>query len=150
MTYSKLENLGLMWPGRPFDDMAPEARLKLAHSCACRVSGDAWNQAVRWLTDFLAPPNEDGYEGTDSDKYEDNNYPKVLSLLNLEIDLSNAYCPIGCCCLGVHVALLFAKMKPRNVTLIGLRNEQEQIALLERVNRDYRCGMDGICRTNIW
>jgi hypothetical protein len=144
MTHSKLEHLGPVWPGQPFKDMAPEKRVGLAHCRASQFLGDAWNQAARCLTDFLAPPNEDGFEDNGSDEDKDNDRPKVRNLLNLEIDLTKTYCPIGCCRLGVHVALLFAKLRPRNVTVIGLRTEQEQNAFLERVNRDYRYGMGRI------
>jgi hypothetical protein len=55
------------------------------------------------------------------------------TLLNLELDFTNAYCPLGCCRIIVDIAPLLAEMQPANVTLLGLRNEGERQDLLEEV-----------------
>ena len=47
----------------------------------------------------------------------------------MEINLTNAYCPLGCCRLELNWhELLF--MKPKKVRLLGVRDDSERTVLL--------------------
>jgi hypothetical protein len=129
--HSRWEYLGGLYPERSFDSLSPGERLEYAHRSASGSLSHAWIESIEWLTGFLAPEDEEE-EGE-----EDDGDPEARNLLNLEIDFTNTYCPIGCCRLPVHVGPLFANLRPANVTLLGLRNEEERNGVLGRVSEYY-------------
>jgi hypothetical protein len=154
---SRWDYLGGLNPARKFDNMTPAERLTFAHDRAKAGLEHAWIESMEWLTKFLCAKDEDdeydSYEYDDSDEADDldgygssgedpNNESEGRTLLNLELDFTNTYCPLGCCRPDVHIALLLGKTRPANVTLRGLRNEEEKNRLLESVKEEYGYSMN--------
>jgi hypothetical protein len=56
----------------------------------------------------------------------------INQLRHVEIDVTNAYCQIGCCrlhCEGYHHLIFIGE--PLNVTFLGARNEVEERVMME-------------------
>jgi hypothetical protein len=61
---------------------------------------------------------------------------RLKGMVTLEIDMTNAYCPVGCCrVLDLDVGTLDSA-EPRCARLLGLRSEAEGKELLERVSNE--------------
>jgi hypothetical protein len=158
---SKWQYLDGLNPARMFDNMTPAERLTFAHDHAKAGMEDAWIESVTCLTKFLCSKDrdegEDSYEHDYSDEEEDSeddgceyddsdedskDESEGRTLLNLELDFTNTYCPLGCCRLDVHIAPLLGNTRPANVTLRGLRNKEEKDRLLAWVREDYGYSMN--------
>jgi hypothetical protein len=158
---SRWEYLGGLNPPRIFDNMTPAERLTFGHDHAKAGMEGAWIESITWLIKFLCSEDhdeeedtdehdysdeeedsdDDGYEHDDSDENSDDE-SEGRTLLNLELDFTNAYCPLGCCRMDVHIAPLLGNTRPANVTLRGLRNEEEKNRLLAWVRQDYGYSMN--------
>jgi hypothetical protein len=67
---------------------------------------------------------------------------QLKGLVTLEVDMTNAYCPVGCCrSLDIDVAMLLSA-EPECVRISGVSNESEGKELLERVGGDVDLGSE--------
>jgi len=55
-----------------------------------------------------------------------------------EIDVTNAYCPIGCCRMTDFISHLLASTCPKHVVIRGVRDQEEQKAIVEHVRDWYQ------------
>jgi hypothetical protein len=105
MTHSDWEDLENSDPGL-YDNLDPTARMEQAH----------WT-ANHWLL-------------IERTKIWDN-LRQFSRLQTVEMDLKNAYCPVGCCRELTLAWSDLAAIKPKEVRILGLRNEGEREKLLK-------------------
>ncbi|KAF2030494.1 hypothetical protein EK21DRAFT_65248 [Setomelanomma holmii] len=83
--------------GGHFTDLLPQVRMREAHFLALRCQRTAWNRQTGSIKGFTSPPDR------------------------LEIDMTNSYCPFGCCRNCPDGFFLFlSDLKPKEITLVGL------------------------------
>jgi hypothetical protein len=102
--------------------MTQPERMKLGHDIAILDLENHWSEAVQWLTEFFEPLGR--------------------SLDHLEIDITNAYCPVGCCRMPVSrpdpICTLLAATRPAHMVIVGAWDEEEQEEFLGHVKRFYQ------------
>ncbi|KAI4622632.1 uncharacterized protein J4E87_006199 [Alternaria ethzedia] len=100
-----------------FDSLAPAARLQIAHE-----------RALSYLNGDL-----DGYI---EDLYRFFKYgggPEFKRMNYLEFDLTNAFCPTGCCRMAEQNWAQMMFLGPRKTGFLGVRNEQEADIIMVEV-----------------
>ena len=107
-----------LYPTQTFDALQAQDRLNRAHTKAMSDLMNSWYDDLDYIVDFFLSPENIRY---------------------LEIDLTNAYCPIGCCRLLEYYSCRYIELlRPLYVTFWGIRNEQEERIMLEDIEDHYR------------
>jgi len=99
-----------------YDAMDETARRDYAHDHACEGLLDIWVYMVEALRDNL-----------------------TSDLAYLEIDVTNCYCPLGCCRMldGCYEMLPFRRGTPKQTVFNGVRNQAEEHEILRRIESHY-------------
>lgn len=99
-------------PSMRWDSLTPQRRLEYAHEDATQSLTAFWNSDVYWAERFFTP----------------------AQIKYLEVDLTNAFCLIGCCrpmdeCIGELIFVL----EPSHVVFRGIRDEDEEDRIMEQI-----------------
>jgi hypothetical protein len=97
-------------PSMSFDAMAPVDRIRFTHDVGIADLTDLWAKTL------------------------DNVHTCLDGLRSLELDLTNAYCPTGCCRLVTDGLILSASEVPAKLSFIGIRNEQEEADVMDELD----------------
>ena len=110
-------NMSSDWTGESnrqydYDSMTPAQRLKEAHVEAMDRLSVSWREMYNAIDEQLS--GQLGY---------------------LEVDFTNAYCPVGCCRMTTtaYCCCSFYTDKLKTVTMLGLRNINEEMKMLGRI-----------------
>ena len=112
---------------RAWGKMTPQQRMEYAHGLAVAKLEDNWTEMIDWVTAFFAPRAPNG------------------KLNYLEIDITNCYCPLGCCRIVDQISELIASTSPTHVVIRGTWDAEEQDKILENMV-EYYSGNSGIHR----
>ena len=119
LDHSSWRDMEYQSPAQSFDVLQPRERLELAHEHAASCLVDFWDYEIYRLVTFL-PPLEDN------------------QIHHLEIDITNAYCPIGCCRLVESSYHLISIQRPTSVTFVGLSDKGEECRMMQKFEAHYR------------
>lgn len=85
----------------------------MARSCVIKDLIKYWQNMSQWLQNM-------GFE----------------SINYLEIDLTNAYCPLGCCRLVDHCSKVIKANKSKRVNFLGVQSVKEMSDVMKRIRKD--------------
>jgi hypothetical protein len=98
-----------------FDTLSAQERLERAHDESSFMLKDTWENEMDSMITFFPTF-------------------KINRLRYVEIDVTNAYCQIGCCRLhGDSVPYLIFMQEPLNVTILGVRHKSEEEDTMEMI-----------------
>lgn len=100
---------------RAWARLTPQERRDYAHYRAVSQHQSDWKETIFWFADFFEPRG------------------RKWTLNYLEIDITNAYCPLGCCRMIDQIPQLLVSTSPTHVVIRGALDEEEQDKILENV-----------------
>ncbi|KAF2033126.1 hypothetical protein EK21DRAFT_109265 [Setomelanomma holmii] len=111
------ENQEIYTPNTTFDKMTARQRLDFAYQESSRCLRGRWRRLRECLVGFLEVEQ---------------------ASVQLEIDLTDAYCPIGCCRVVDQASYLIFEMDPCAINLLGVRNGAEREVSMQSLVDSYR------------
>jgi hypothetical protein len=102
-------------PSYKFDALDAQRRRTRAHDVSTNTLDDRWEAEIDGLTGFFP-------------SFRDN------QLRYVESNVSNVYCPIGCCqLLNGACTKIVCLQEPLKVAFLGLRNKEEEATLMDSI-----------------